>query len=297
MGLILGYNSFLSTNSNITLPSNRYYKLELQNAIFDAIEGYDDITKAYSSDKEVWEYNTALNAEFKNELEGGNVDLNGQDLRWLLFQKRRKDDLTWNTIAKLGYDSTVKLYQIMDYYIENAEIYEYCIVPLSTNLLGNRTETVEIIPNYDGIWLTDSQNNVKLLYDISQGDDEFVKPRTSIETLGGQYPIHTSSGNLDYRKGSVKATVLSDASMDGNGIDIRQEKINRNNIIDFVKSWKPKLYRNAYSGEMLMVGITSNPKFTHNNDLQGRIGEVSFDFEEVGNTLNDTDMRNNGFIE
>lgn len=52
MGLVLEHNTFLSNCSNIPLPSNGYYRLELQNAIFDTIEGFDDIFKLYSSAKE-----------------------------------------------------------------------------------------------------------------------------------------------------------------------------------------------------------------------------------------------------
>ena len=296
MGLILGYDSFLPKYSDVSLPSNGYYRLELQNAIFDAIEGFDDISKIYSSAKEEWSYNCIINGEFRNDLEAGNIDTNGQDVKYILFQKRKIDELQWNTIAKLDYDKAIKLYQIMDYYIENAQPYEYCIVPLTATVQGDRSEVVEITPDYDGIWLTDSQNNIKLFYNLEQGDVEFTKPRSSTETLGGKYPIVTYSGNLDYKKGTVRAMVLSDASMGGE-IDIYQEKINRNNIVNFLKSWKPKLYRNSTNGEMMMIATINNPKFSHNNDLVGQIGTISFDFEEVGDITNDTDMRNNGFIE
>ena len=295
MGLVLGYNSFLSNNTTISLPSNRYYRLELQNAIFDAIEGFDDIDKIYSSSKEEWSYNCILNGEFRNDLEAGNIDTKGQDIKYILFQKRKQDELQWNTIAKLDYDKAIILYQIMDYYIENAQPYEYCIIPVATTVQGNRSMET-IIPDYDGIWLTDSQNNVQLLYNIEQGDVEFTKPSISTETLGGRYPISTYSGNLDYKKGSLKAIVLSDNSLDG-PIDIYKEKINRTNVVNFLKNWKPKLYRNSSNGEMMMIATTNNPKFSPNNELSGRLGTISFDFQEVGDVYNDSDMRNNGFIE
>lgn len=296
MGLVLGYNTFLSNNTTTFLPSNGYYRLELQNAIFDAIEGFDDIDKIYSSAKEEWSYNCVINAEFRDDLEGGNIDTKGLDVTYISFQKRKIDELQWNIIANLDYDKAIKLYQIMDNYIENAQPYEYCIVPLTATVQGNRSTAVKIIPDYDGIWLTDSQNNVQLLYNLEQGDIEFTKPRSSTETLGGKYPITTYSGNLDYKKGTMKAMVVSDASMSGK-IDIYNEKINRNNIVNFLKSWKPKLYRNSSTGEMMMIATTSNPKFSPNNDLSGQIGTISFDFQEAGDTTNDTDMRNNGFIE
>jgi len=296
MGLILGYNACLFTCSDISLPSNNYYRLELQNAIFDTINGFEDLSKVYSSDKDEWSYDCIINGEFRDDLEAGNIDVNGQDVKYILFQKRKIDELQWNTIAKLDYDKAIKLYRIMDYYIENAQPYEYCIIPLAATVQGDRNNVAVIIPDYDGIWLTDSQNNVQLLYNLEQGDIEFTKSCSSTETLGGRYPITNYSGNLDYKKGTMKAMVVSDASASGK-IDIYNEKINRNNIINFLKSWKPKLYRNSSTGEMMMIATTSNPKFSPNNDLSGQIGTISFDFQEAGDTTNDTDMRNNGFIE
>jgi hypothetical protein len=268
-----------------------FYRLEIQNAIFDEVKIDDSISEVYSSIKGDWEYNTIFDYLGDNTLEAGNVKNKGVAIEKILFQKRKSDEYEWMPVAEFDFNALNKIYTYLDTYIENDAEYEYCLVPLTVNVTGNRT-IKSFTPTFDGVFLTDKNNNFQLLYNLQQGEIENVNPSYIYETLGNQYPIIGYS-SLDYNKTNIKAMVVDADDIDIVNLTPQIQKKKRDNLLKFLKNHKPKLFRST-NGEFMMVCVTSNPKFSPNNDLQGVIGDISFDITET-NEINTTTLVNNGF--
>lgn len=294
--MIIGFDCF-GTEQGTTFQDtniiNKAYSLELSNGIFDEVFVTEDIISSYNNSREEWNYKVVLDAKFQNNLEGGSVDLGGIPILQVAFQKRKKEDLEWENVATLDYNTLTRVYSIVDKYIQNDCDYEYCIFPLTSGIYGKRV-IAEITSDFDGIFLTDKDNNYKLYYNVEHGDIEHVRQSLLLEPLDSKYPI-VIEGSLDYRRSSIKATVLCDEIVKSNNPfdNKRLEKENRDKLLTFLKNHKPKIYRSA-NGDYIMIVILGNPRFIPDNNFNQIIGDISFEFVEIDNIDNDT-LKEYGF--
>jgi hypothetical protein len=142
---------------------NNYYRVELSNAKFDEVHVYDNSNLTYDYSKKDWDYATLLKARFVNNLEAGSIDMGGIPIEYVLFRKRKIDELVWNDVAMLQFDPLEKIYEYIDRMVQATEIYEYECVPLTATIKGKSiTATVEC--DFDGLWITDKDEQYQLLY-------------------------------------------------------------------------------------------------------------------------------------
>lgn len=288
--ITLGY-SYFNTKFNSVNAVNRFYRMEISNGIFDEIHTRENSNIPYSTDKQDWQYDTVMLAKFQNSLEAGSIDLGGLEIEKLKFRKRRIEELQWTDVAEVDFNPDVRVYIIYDRYVEANQPYEYSIVPITSTVTGKSINS-EMTPEFDGIWLTDKASNYQLLYNLEQGDVQHNSQNAKFEPLDSKYPIIVYS-NMDYVTSSIKAMVVSPNSMNGQ-IDKRQEKLNRDNWMKFLKNHKPKLLRGT-NGDFRMITVTGNPREIPNNNLNGYIAEVDFEVTEIDEITTETLIKN-GFI-
>lgn len=282
--MIIGY-SFFGTKNNLIFQTprihNEYNKLELSNGVYDEIYIDEDLTYDSSIIKpNTWSYTTVLDALFQNSLEGGSVVANGLKIESILIQKRKSGELYWDSIQLIPYESGEKtLYEAIDRYVQNDYSYEYSIVPISSDVTGNRTISNETLVSFEGNFITDKDNNFQLIYDFEQGNLEHNNPSNVFEPLNSTFPI-VSYSNIDYRSSSISCLIITDSSLDGK-LNIRDQNNQRQKVIAFLKNKKPKVLRLA-SGDIMIIAITGNPSEEPNNGLTG-LSKVTFSFVEVGN--------------
>jgi hypothetical protein len=282
--LIVGLDFFEFDCFKTQINTSNFTKLQMKNGVFDELFLDEDIL-TYSNTKEQWHYKTVIIPKFINNLEAGTAETGGIPIKYIKFQKRKVDELTWLDVGLLPYDFLERLYLFTDKYIQNGYEYEYCALPLTATVTGNRLTSETIKADFDGNYLTDKTNNYKFMYNTELGDIEHIQNYSLQETLNAKYPITTFSNN-DYRKGVIKCLFLSNSTIENYGtVDVRQEKNNRSNLMSFLKNRKPKLFRTS-SGEYMIV-LSLNPRETPNNSVIG-ISEVSVDFVEIDEINNDT---------
>jgi hypothetical protein len=282
--LIIGLDFFEFDCFKTQINTSGFTKFQMKNGIFDELFLDEDIL-TYSNTKEQWHYKTVINPKFINNLEAGTAETGGIPIKYIKFQKRKVDELTWLDVGVIPYSLLERLYLFTDKYIQNGYEYEYCALPLTATVTGNRLISESIKADYDGNYLTDKNNNYKFMYNTELGDIEHVQNYSLQETLNAKFPVITFSNN-DYRQGAIKCLFLSSSTIQNYGeIDVRQEKNNRNNLMSFLKNRQPKLFRTS-SGEYMIV-MSLNPRETPNNSIIG-ISEVSVDFVEIDEINNDT---------
>jgi hypothetical protein len=268
-----------------------FYRIDISNAVFDELHILDNNTATYDKTKKDWDYQTTLLAKFKNNLEAGSIDMGGIPIEYILFRKRRVDELVWHNIAMMPYDPQEKLYSVLDRLVQATEIYEYECVPLTAQVSGKPiSATIEV--DFDGTWITGENDQYQLLYNFSQGEIENVTETTVVQPMT-QYPVVMSSP-VDYIQSSVQSLVLSDSTVVTGKIDKRQERLLREKLFKFLKDKKPKIIRDS-AGRFYLVSIIGNPREIPNNDLQGSIAEVSFQFIQIGDPYNNTTLEQSIF--
>ena len=124
-----GFNEGAIFNSINSI--NKFYRLEIQNAIFDEVHIRQRTDIPLDSQKQDWQLDTRLLAKFKNSLEAGNLDLQEQLIEFIRFKKRKLGNLGWMNVQDINYNLEQTTYTYNDRYVESGEIYEYAITPVA----------------------------------------------------------------------------------------------------------------------------------------------------------------------
>lgn len=297
--MFIGYD-FFQMNKGTFFETNVYHpsynQIELSNMILDELFGDEDITIPAIVDKPTgWSYTTFIDAKFKGDLEGGSVSAGGFIIEKIKFQKRRVDELYWEDMAIIDYKQNEQLlYEAVDKFVQNDFIYEYSLIPLTASIFGNRVVSEQVTVSFDGVFLSDKNNNYKLLYNLETDDIEHNTANAILQPLNSQFPI-VSYGEADYRSGGITALFLSaeTSKADDGAIRIRMEKLGREKLMKFLKNRKPKVLRHQ-NGDMMLVSIVGNPKESPDNSING-IANISFNYVEVGKTDSET-LKSNGLL-
>lgn len=289
--MLIGYDFFggFCFQTKICHPS--YNEVKLSHGQYDEIYIDENILITSENVKpDNWGFATVLNAKFRNNLEGGSISADGSVIKKIKIQRRNIDELQWIDVMEIPYSDKL-FYEVIDKYVQNDFIYQYSLVPIAESVEGIRTISGNIRVNFEGTFISDSDNNYKLLYDVEFDNIEHVNPSSILEPLNSQYPVVTYS-NLDYRKSNITATFISPESING-VININMEKQGRDKLLAFIKNRKPKIIR-SQNGEIMLISIIGNPSEEPNNNVNG-IAKISFSFVEIGRIDNNT-LSANGLI-
>lgn len=293
---ILGYQNGAVFSDSVYHPT--YYRCELTKGIIDDIyiEANTNITDESLEIPTTWSTATVLSCPFEDDLEAGSISGNEVQIDRIRFQKRLSDELEWSTVAEVEYvQGDHLLYEAIDKYVSNDFSYEYCMLPITASTPGDRVVSEQITVDFDGIFLSDSNYNYRLLYDLDRGAKQHNISSSTMQPLNSQYPI-IQYGTSDYVSFDVRSTIVSDATFTQNNgkANIKQEKLTRQQLLSFLKNRKPKIFR-CDNGDLYVVNVTDTPK---EEPLEGVIGiaKLSFSLVETANTSTET-LNRLGFIQ
>jgi len=292
---ILGFEGGSVFSDSVYHPT--YYRCELSQGIFDDIyiEANTSITDESLEKPITWSTATVLSCPFEDDLEAGSISGNEVQIDRIRFQKRLFDELEWSTVAEVEYvQGDHLLYEAIDKYVQNDFTYEYCMLPITASTPGDRVVSSEITVDFDGIFLSDSNYNYKLLYDLEPGAIQHNVSSALMQPLNSQYPI-VQYGTSDFRSFDIRSTIVSDATLSQNNgkANIKQEKLTRQQLLSFLKNRKPKIFR-CDNGDLMVVNVTDAPKEEPLEGVTG-IAKLSFSLTEVANTSTET-LSRLGFI-
>lgn len=280
---IFGFNE--SSIMNTQLAHSQYGNLNITGGVIDDIFIDRDITIPFTTTKpSEWNYSTVIYAKLQNNLEGGSAEAMGLEIERIKFQKRASNSLEWIDVGELEYlQGDPGIYEIFDKIIRNGEIYEYSLVPVTANVSGNRVISAPITAEFEGVFLNDSTYNYQLLYDIEHGEVNHNNPSAIATPLNAKYPIITYS-NLDYIDFNVQATFISaqtilDQRANTQQVNIRMENLERENLLNFLKNRKPKIYKDS-TGKLKLVTVTDNPKEIPKTNVEG-VAALSIHLTEI----------------
>lgn len=229
-----------------------------------------------------WQLKTVMDAKFKKSLEAGSLGANGHVITNI--QLYRRDISKSNEFLLVGafdYDEDFNVYSFVDRLAENKAIYEYAIVPVAGSVLGDTTLSKPVEINYEGVYISDLQNNYKVEFDVEKGSVTHVKNFAELQTLNGRFPI-TVVGKQNYKTGNLSFLPLSQEQIDSRGtkINARTERELREGIISFLQTGGAKVIRNS-NGEMLVVAV-NNVQENPRDGALADLSDISFDYIQVG---------------
>lgn len=235
-----------------------------------------------------WQLKTIMNAKFETDLEAGSLDSDGHVITVIqIYRRKHLIDDDWLIVGQFDYDTNFNVYSFVDRFTENGAEYEYAIVPVAKDVIGDITVSEPIDVEYDGVFLSDLDNNYKMEVDFETSSISHNNNVSTSSPLNGRFPIVTQ-GNQDYQSGQLTFLPLSPEQVRAGGttIDGKSERAYRNQVLDFLKNGKTKVIRND-NGEMTIVA-THNVRTDSKNGSLADLSSISFDFIELGDFDFDT---------
>lgn len=271
---------------------NEIEKVELTNCIADYIK-IDEGIKDFKDIPE-WSYDTVIYAEFKNNLNAGNMGNNSDlPIEKIKIKKRKKGDTKWSNVVDIPFVSNMT-YSYKDKLVESLETYEYAVQGiLGSTLLSEKISSVDC--EFSGIWLIGKEQEYYLQFNDEISEITNNETYNVVTTLGSKYPFIIKNGSVNYRTFSVTGTLISEASDKISKIDKFEEKKLRNNINTFLNDGQPKLIKDG-SGIYVLSQI-SNVVLTPRVDAYRYIYDISFEITEINDCYDENVLKSYGLIE
>ena len=295
--MILGYNVFGYEWEGLVwdtpIPTEAIDTLRVFEGTYDGIYIDLDTDLESNQDKiEDWRIKTILNAEFKGNLDAGSISADGFRITHVQIVRSVLGSGEWETVSVHEYNDEYNVYSFVDRYVPNGLTYEYAICPIANEIVGERLVAEPIVVDYEGIMLTDSDNNFRLEFDTQLGEITYNNDMSVLKPINSPYPI-TTYGNSKYRSGSITTLPLSDNTLDGQGVNDLAEQVYRQKIINFLNNGKAKALR-MDNGNIMLIQ-TGNVKVNHKEGNLVGLASISFDYAEMGE-MNFQNQLDNGLV-
>ncbi|MDY7043698.1 hypothetical protein RVS70_05715 [Virgibacillus sp. M23] len=268
-------------------------ELQMNEGVYDeAFIELDTSIEPHTNKPTKWTLTTIMDAKFTSDLDAGSISAEGFDITKLMLYRSVYGTGDWDAIGEFKYDEEFNLYDFVDRYVQNGSTYQYAIVPVANEVIGDKLISDSIDVSYEGIFLTDKKENKRLEYDISLGEISYNTSSNTSQPLNSPYPIVTF-GNSNYRSSSLTVLPLSKetVSLSGSSIDKLAEQINRQDWMEFLNNSRAKVLR--MDSGVLMLVVTKNARVTHKEGETLRdLASISFDYVEIGKINYDMLIKN-----
>lgn len=298
--MLIGYNFFgKGMDGNIfdtPIPTANIDEMTMGAGIYDEVYVTVDTTISENNTKPTsWKLKTIMNAKFETDLEAGSIDSDGHKITTIqIYRRKFLTSEDWLLVGQFDYDLAYNVYSFIDRFTENGARYEYAIVPVAKDVIGDVTVSEPIDVKYDGIFISDLYNNYKMEVDYELGARSHNTNISTSVPLNGQFPIVTM-GNQNYRTGDITFLPLTQSQVDSGGhtIDGKSERMYREQILNFLKNGRTKVVRND-NGEMMIIAAHNVQETSKNGSLVD-LSAITFSFTEVGKFDFDT-MSKGGLV-
>lgn len=278
----------LNSEINVKKP-----KIEIGSVATPWMPSESEVTNAIKPDK--WNKKNIMNAKFQNDLEAGSLDADGYVITKIqVYRRKYLLDKKWLLVGEFDFDRAYNTYSFIDRTVENDMTYEYSIVPIAKEVIGDITTSEPIKAEYDGVYISDLDNNYKMEIDLSLGEITYNKNSSTMNPINSKFPI-VVYGNQNYKTSSVSFLSVTPEQIESGGGEIsgRDERINRDGITNFLQKNGAKILRNS-NGEVMIIAI-SNVKSTPKDGFLMDIHNVAFDYTQIGE-LENSALNNNGLV-
>lgn len=296
----IGYSAFSGPDCLNVAPNeiDNITTIRLTNAIFDHMNVTKDTSLEYNTTIPTdWDYDTVLDVDFEGNLNASNVEFEISQISALKVKRREKGELNWLTLKTINIDGDVSKmnFTIIDklnaYDIE----YEYALVPVMSGVEGNYI-IQSILSKFNGVFVLDNQQTFKFFYDVQYGTNARNQSVSSFTPLGKKYPVIVSNGILSYDNGTLSATILND-DFETTGILNPVAIVKKKELLkDFLTNKKAKILKD-WNGNLWLIFVSSSPKITYKAGAGMKIPSIQFDWIEIGDSNNQIDLYNAGFLE
>lgn len=294
--IFLGYNFLQDRYSWQPVPTNltNITNIQIENGIYDYFNITKDTDFPYITTYPLtWDGNTQMDADFKGNINAGNVDYVVGNISQIRVKRRKKGDFDWYTLYNIPVtDPTDIDFVRYDYLAQNDTDYEYAIVPIIGNVEGEYSMN-SITSSFYGIFITDGTTNYKFKENATYTNNERVHLTGTYEPYGSKYPIIINNGQLSYDKGTTGGEVIVFTSNEQLDRKTTVERLNA--IKKFLVTPSAKILKD-FNGNIWLVTITDNLPITYHSEVGMGFARVDFNWAEIGDSDSGQDLYDSGLI-
>lgn len=292
---VLGYNFCLDIDALNPTPTNLdgITNTVLKNGIYDHYNVTRNVTAPYSSDiPTVWDYLTAMDANFNGNISAGNVDFIMNQISSIRVKRRESGSFFWLTLYDIPINSIEDFsFEKFDMMNKHGVVYEYAFVPVLDGTEGNYiTNSVE--SKFNGVFICDQETIFKFYADVNFGSVEQTHLTGVYEPLGSKYPIVVSNSLVNYKKSSFSGLAITKDAFD-KGFDRIRQTSYRNELLSFLTNSRAKVIKD-WNGDIILMVVVGSPTLTPVNPTGGALASVAFNYNEIGDANNQEDLYNAG---
>ena len=283
-------------DSDIVHPLNEGFDTVIVgNGIFDEMILSLDANMPYTPEMPVEDTSSILFVKFNNTVE--NEAPLDHDYNKVVLQRKDDTMLTWWTLKEMEISRTQSVAQLEfdDYFIPNGIKQSYALT-VYENDVPSKTYTVDVIPKWGRVFLTDKYENYKLNYAVIYSNGSQNIQNGVLMPIGAKYPIVIQNAEGNYKSGSLQFKVLgykfdTDRILDRNSI-VKQT----NDILAFLTNGKTKCIKD-FNGNIIICKVVNSPQISYDANWGNAIVTISFDWVEQGKYNDYNDMTELGLID
>lgn len=271
--------------------------VQLSNAIFDHLNILNSGTEEYSTEIPLeWTNDTIIDANFKGNINAGNLDYSTEELAGVYIKRRIKGTFAWLTLYDIAMEKAEDLsltrYDLLN---QHGVTYEYAFVPYLKDYTECAYIVKEVESSLDGVFVCSPTAIVKFYGGLSYGAASVANRTGVFEPLGTKYPIVVSNANTQYYKGSLQSTALSFTQLMDNTFNRVSNTDYLNALTNFLTDKTTKIIKD-WNGNIWLIAVLDDASISYNNNVGMGLGDVGFSFVEIGSAKDQNSLQTSGFI-
>lgn len=294
----IGYNFCGDGNSADPTPASadNITKTRLSNGIFDHFNMSRNVTFDYNSVEPIdWDIDTVINANFNDNIDGGNIEASVFNTTSVRIKRRVKGTFDWITIRQIPISKPEDLNFVITDNLNAYNVeYEYAFVPMLGDVEGNYI-IESILSNFEGVFICDTDTVFKFMAGVEYSNNAVNQQIGVFQPYNRQFPVIVSNSVLQYKTGSIGGWVLPEGFETNRVIDRAAITKVKEVLLKFLTNKKPKIIKDM-NGNSWLVYFTGKPTLSYDNNYGQGMVKVNAEWTEVGNPNDKTDLYENGLI-
>lgn len=268
-------------------------KVLIGTTLSDFISITSNITSAYTTDFPTFNFDTIIQCDFDNNVNGGNINIVVNQLTKIKLKRRDLSTLNWITIYEkpINNENDINIKTIDSNIPSNIE-QTYAIVPVLQS--GEEGEYIlsKATPNWEGVFISNNNKIFKLYNAVIYDTTTQNKQIGVLNPIGRKYPIIIENSENDYKSGGLQAQLYGYNFENTRKVDRNDVVKQTQDFINFIKDGSTKMITD-WNGNIIMCKLVSSPTISYISSYGNGITNISFTWAEQGQYNVEQDLIDN----
>ena len=287
------YEGYHIPNEVQNALTNEFDKVLIGTTLSNFISITSDISSEYTTDFPIFDFNTIIQCDFDNNVNGGNVSIVVSQLTKIKIKRRDINTLNWVTIYEKDINSEEDInIKTIDSNVPFGIEQTYAIVPILQDGEEGAYILNKVTPNWQGVFISNNDKIFKLYNSVIYDTTAQNKKIGMLEPIGRKYPIIIENSENDYKSGGLQAQLYGYNFENTRKIDRNDVVKQTQDFINFIKDGSTKMITD-WNGNIVMCKLISSPTISYVSSYGNGITNVNFTWAEQGQYNVEQDLIDN----